>query len=53
MTALFKARYFISHKRKFQQHGETSYHQDFFLQDKALKQINTMLTQPLGEHVPS
>jgi len=38
---------------RFQQHRDLSCHQVFFLQGKAPKEINAILTETLGEHVPS
>jgi hypothetical protein len=37
----------------FQQYGDASCHQVFFLQGKALKEIHAILTETLGVHVPS
>ena len=37
----------------FQQHQDTSCHQDFFLQGKVLKEIHAILTETLGEHALS
>jgi ABC-type dipeptide/oligopeptide/nickel transport system permease component len=38
---------------RYQQHREESYHQVFFLQGKAPKEIHTILTETLGKHAPS
>jgi len=38
---------------RFQQHGDASYHQVFFLQGKAPKEIHAILTGTLEEHAPS
>ena len=35
----------------FQQHGNASYHQEYFLQGKVSKEIHAILTETLGEHV--
>ena len=42
-------------RARFQQHGNASCHQVFFFarQGKAPKEINTILKETLGEHVPS
>jgi hypothetical protein len=37
----------------FQQHGDASCHQFFFLQGKALKETHAFLTETLGEHAPT
>ena len=37
-------------RARFQQHRGASYHQFFFLQGKAPKEIYTILTDTLGEH---
>ena len=37
----------------FQQHQDASCHQVFFLQGKAPKEIDAILTETLGEHAPS
>ena len=38
---------------QFQQHGDASCHQIFFLQGKAPKEIHAILTETLGEHALS
>jgi len=38
---------------RFQQHGDASCHQLFFLQSKAPKEIHAILTETLGENAPS
>ena len=38
---------------QFQQHGDASCNQVFFLQGKAPKEIHAILTEALGEHAPS
>jgi len=38
---------------RFQQHGDVSCHQVFFLQGKALKEIHAILAEILGQHAPS
>ena len=43
----------VRQRAQFQQHRDVSYHQVFFLQGKALKEIHAILTQTLGEHAPS
>jgi len=45
----------VRRRTRFQQHGDASYHQDFFppLQGKAPKEIRAILTETLGEHAPS
>ena len=40
-------------RARFQQHGDASYHQVFFLQGKAPKEIHAILTETLGEYAPS
>jgi len=40
-------------RARFQRHGDASYHQAFFLQGKAPKEIHAILTEILGEHAPS
>jgi len=37
----------------YQQHGDGSCHQFFFLQGKAPKEMHAILTETLGEHAPS
>jgi len=44
----------VRRRARFQQHGDTSSHQDFFfLQGKAPKEIHAILTETLGEHASS
>jgi len=44
----------VIRRARFQQHGDASCHQVFFpLQGKAPKDIHAIVTQTLGEHVPS
>ena len=43
----------VRRRVRFQQHRDLSCHQVFFLQGKAPKEINAILTETLGEHVPS
>jgi len=44
----------VRRRARFQQHGDTSCHQDFFfLQGKAPKEIHAVLTETLGEHAQS
>ena len=44
----------VRRRARFQQHRDASCHQCFFpLQDKALKEIHTILIETLGEHAPS
>jgi len=40
-------------RARFQQHRDASCHQSFFLQGKAPKEIQAILTGKLGEHAPS
>ena len=37
---------------QFQQYGDMSCHQVFFLQGKVWKEIHAILTETLGEHAP-
>jgi len=51
ITTLFLLQTERKHDRRcmqFQQHGDTSCHQVFFLQGKALKEIHAILTETLG-----
>ena len=44
----------VRRRARFQQHGDASCHQVFFLlQGKAQKEIHAILTETLGEHAPS
>jgi len=44
----------VKRRARFQQHGDASCHQVFFLlQSKAPKEIHAILTEKLGEHAPS
>jgi len=43
----------VGRRARFQQHRDASCHQVFFLQGKAPKEINAILTETLGEHAPS
>jgi len=43
----------VRRSARFQQHGDASCHQFFFLQGKAPKEIHAILTETLGEHAPS
>jgi len=44
----------VRRRARFQQHGDATCRQVFFfLQGKAPKEIHTILTETLGEHVPS
>ena len=43
----------VRRRLPFQQHGDASCHQVFFLQGKAPKKIHAILTETLGEHAPS
>jgi len=43
----------VRRSTQFHQHGDTSCHQVFFLQGKALKEIYAILTETLGENAPS
>ena len=43
----------VRRRARFQQHGNASCHQVFFLQGKAPKEIHATLTETLGEHAPS
>jgi len=43
----------VRRRALFQQHGDGSCHQDFFLQGKARKEIHAILIESLGEHAPS
>ena len=40
-------------RARFQQHRDASCHQFFFLQGKARKEIQAILTESLGEYAPS
>jgi len=43
----------VRRRARFQQHRDASYHQLFFLQGKAPKEIHAILIETLGEHAPS
>jgi len=43
----------VRRRVRFQQHGDVSCHQGFFLQGKAPKEIHAILTETLGEHASS
>jgi len=43
----------VRQRAQFQQRGDVSCHQAFFLQGKVLKEIHAILTETLGEHAPS
>jgi len=43
----------VKQRVQFQQHGDASCHQVFFLLGKALKEIHAILTETLGEPAPS
>jgi len=43
----------IRRRARFQQHRDASWQQVFFLQGNAPKEIHAILTETLGEHVPS
>ena len=43
----------VRRRAQFQQHGDASCHQVFFLQGKTLKEIHTIPAEPLGEHALS
>jgi len=43
----------VRRRARFQQHGDASCHQFFFLQGKAPKKIHAILIEKLGEHAPS
>ena len=43
----------VRRRARFQQYGDASFHQFFFLQGKAPKEIHAILTETLGEHAPS
>jgi len=43
----------VTRRARFQQNGDVSCHQGFFLQGKAPKEIHAILTETLGEHAPS
>ena len=43
----------VRRRARFQQHRDASYHQVFFLQGKAPKEIYAILTETLGEHASS
>ena len=43
----------VKRRSRFQQHGDESGHQVFFLQGKAPKEIHAILKETLGEHAPS
>ena len=46
-------RKYVRRRARFQQHGDASCHQFFFLQGKAPKEIHAILIETLGEHAPS
>ena len=44
----------VGQRAQFQQHLDANCHQDFFfLQGKAPKEVHAILTESLGQHVPS
>jgi len=43
----------MSGDARFRQHGDASCHQVFFFHGTAPKEINTTVTETLGEHAPS
>jgi len=43
----------VRRRAQFQQHGDASCQDFFFLQGKAPKEIRAILKETLGEHVPS
>ena len=43
----------VRRRARFQQHGDASCHQVFFLQGKAPREIHAILTETLEEHAPS
>ena len=43
----------VSRRARFQQHRDASFHQVFFLQGKAPKEIHAILTETLGKNAPS
>ena len=44
----------VRRRARFQQHRDSSWHQDFFfLQSKTPKEIHAILIETLGEHAPS
>ena len=43
----------VRRRARFQQHGDASCHQVFFLQGKASKEIHAILLETFREHAPS
>jgi len=43
----------VRRRARFQQHGDASCYQVFFLQGKAPKEIHAILIETLGKHTPS